>query len=361
MKEEDILAEGMNLLIERLQKIPFLEVTHAGRIAANTNGFKEDGLVQVHTPKEDQQLIIEAKSKGSPLQARNVINALLLASRAQPNVLGILIAPYISYESAKICQEFGVGYLDLSGNCWLTFQQVYILTENYPNKFSKRRDLVSLYAPKTERILRVLLSDPNHSWKTVDLQKTAKVSIGLVSYLKARLSENEWIRTNEQGVALSNPQALLSEWAKAYNFNRNRAHDYYTLQSPTEFEQALERASQRENFGYAFTGFSAANHLAPMVRNQRTMAYVDADITILAKDLGLKPVSSGANVTLLEPYDKEVFWGVTEIDGVSIVTPIQVYLDLQHHAGRGEEAAAFLFKEVIEKQWSTSMIMAQTK
>ena len=362
MKEDDILSEGMEILKERLQKVPFLEITDGGdQSEINLGGFQVDGLVRIRMFQGEQRLIIEAKSNGQPLHARNAVNALLLASNSQSNVLGVFIAPFISSEAARICRASGVGYLDLSGNCWLAFQQVYIHTENYPNKFSKRRDLVSLYAPKTERILRVLLSDPDRFWKTVELQKTANVAIGLVSHVKARLSENEWIRTNAKGFALSDPKALLSEWAKAYDFRRNQAHDYYTIKSRAELEKSLAQISQEGGHNYALTGFSAANQLAPNVRNQRSMAYIDGDITILAEKLGLKRVSSGANVTFLKPYDDGVFWGSTEINGTRVVSPIQAFLDLQHSHGRGEEAATFLFKEVIEKQWSMSTITAQTK
>jgi len=361
MKEDEILCEGITALEDRLQKVPFLEIIRGDLGDVDLNGFRLDGLLRVRTPQGEQLLVIEAKSNGQPLYARNAVNALLVASIARANVLGIFVAPYISTESARICREAGVGYLDLSGNCWLSFQQVYIQAENYPSKFSKRRDLVSLYSAKTERILRVLLSDPNHFWKTVELQKMANVAIGLVSHVKSRLSENEWIRTNPQGFALSEPKALLSEWSKAYDFRRNQAYEYYTIKSPVEFERSLAEISQQEKCIYALTGFSAANRLAPNVRNQRSMAYIDGEIPAIAEQLGLKRVNSGANVSLLKPYDEGVFWGTTEINGIRIVTPIQAYLDLQHNRGRGEEAANFLFNEVIEKQWSTSTITAQTK
>ena len=102
---------------------------------------------------------------------------------------------------------------------------------------------------------------------------------------------------------------------------------------------------------YALTGFSGAARLAPAVRYQRVMVYVDntqEDVTSL---LDLKPVSSGANVSLLVPYDQGVFYGTHEIDGILVASPVQIYLDLVGYRGRGEEAAKELFDQVIRPTW----------
>jgi hypothetical protein len=50
------------------------------------------------------------------------------------------------------------------------------------------------------------------------------------------------------------------------------------------------------------------------------MAYVDDFQDELAVSLGLKEVTSGANVTLLEPYDAGVYYGAKDIDGVRVVS-----------------------------------------
>ena len=81
------------------------------------------------------------------------------------------------------------------------------------------------------------------------------------------------------------------------------------------------------------------------------MAYVQEEIEKIRMVLEIKPVESGANVTILKPYDEGVFYGTNEIDGSKVVSPIQVYLDLRSLRGRGEEAAAALLERVIKKIW----------
>jgi hypothetical protein len=88
-----------------------------------------------------------------------------------------------------------------------------------------------------------------------------------------------------------------------------------------------------------------------MVRYQRVMAYISGDPTPVVTALGLKEVPSGANVTILSPYDDGVFYGAAEVGGLQVVAPVQVYLDLIGYRGRGEEAAAFVLEQVIEHTW----------
>jgi hypothetical protein len=88
-----------------------------------------------------------------------------------------------------------------------------------------------------------------------------------------------------------------------------------------------------------------------MVRYQRATAYVSGRIDEVARRMGLKRVTSGANISLIEPYDEGVFLGVQCVDGIRIVSAIQAYLDLLNFHGRGEEAAEAILDEVIKPTW----------
>ena len=100
-----------------------------------------------------------------------------------------------------------------------------------------------------------------------------------------------------------------------------------------------------------FTAFSGAARLQPIARYQRWAAYYLGNPEQLAERAGLKRVNSGANVTVLSPYDKSVLYGVRQIDQAPIVSPVQLYLDLRQTKGRGEEAAKAIVDEVIAPQW----------
>ena len=155
---------------------------------------------------------------------------------------------------------------------------------------------------------------------------------------------------NATGMYLSRPGDLLDEWAKAYNYRRSQIQAYYSLAEPAEVEGSLAEACERLGFPYALTSFSGAIRLAPMVRYNRTSAYVQGDLSALAVEAKMKLVDSGANVFLLTPYDEGVFYAASVVGGIVTASPVQVYLDVIASHARGQEAAAAI-RQKLEATW----------
>lgn len=355
LKEKEVLSQGIALLQSNLSGVPFLKNAIFENHPLLGPSYTADVIYSI--PEFNYQFVLEAKSSGQPRYARDAANKLLLIQKNNPERYGVLVAPFISKEAAKICEDANIGYLDLSGNCRLAFRNIFIEKICQPNKFTAKRELASLYSPKSERILRVLLTYPYQPWRTVELAQKAKVSIGLISYVKKQLEDREWIQIGEDGFGLKQPEVLLEEWSKNYSYKKNEITDCYTLSSPVDLEKTLQNFSTNNlEITYGLTGFSAANYYAPMVRNQRSMIYISKVNDFIIEQLKLKPVISGANVSLLKPYDDGVFWNSQEVNGVLAVSPIQTYLDLKNYRGRGEEAADAIYKEIIQKQWSIQKI-----
>lgn len=345
-KQSDIEATAQDTLRGVLEKVPFLKVKSIER---ERDGI--DILVKLAIGDKKQILLVEAKSNGQPRMARDAVNQLIRYRSAYPDAYLIFMAPYISPQAAEICMKDNVGYLDFAGNCHLSFGQVYIEQTGKPNPFRKRRDLVSVFSPKSSRVLRVLLNNPGRVWKTQDLADEARVSLGQVANVKKLLLDREWI-TKQDGFLLTTPWMLLEEWANVYTYRKNEVRNFYSLKSIPEMESDLAKVCTAKGIEYALTGFSGAARFAPAVRYTRAMAYVYNTREDVASLLNLKEVESGANITLLGPYDKGVFYGTQMIDDVRIVSPLQVYLDVKGYKGRGEEAAEAILRDVIKPKWS---------
>ena len=264
------------------------------------------------------------------------------------------MAPYISTQAAEICLKDGVGYADLAGNCRISFDQVFISKEGKENSFSRKRDLRSLYSPKAERVLRQLLAMPTRWWKMQPLAEAANVSLGQASNVKGLLLEREWIEIGDDGFRLIAPARLLAEWSENYDFDRNTVREFYSLRSIADLERLLADDCEQNDVRYALAGFSSAARFAPMVRYQRAMAYISGNIDEVARRLELKSVPSGANISLVVPYDDGIFSGAETKDAVKVTSPLQTYLDLFRIKGRGEEAAEFLKEKVMQPTWPTS-------
>jgi len=219
------------------------------------------------------------------------------------------------------------------------------------NRFTEKRDLRTLYSPRAESVLRVLLGDPKRSWKVQELATAIGVSLGLVSNVKGLLEAREWLASGEGGMKLAQPRKLLDEWRGVYRLDRNRRSDFFTLDSIATIEQKIADACKRKSS-------PMHSRRSPQRRDTHRLSVTSESLptsmwisTPWPKTLSLKPVDSGANVTLMEPYDQGVYLDRREVEGCTITSPPQTYLDLFSLRGRGEEAADFLLSNIMEPAW----------
>ena len=285
--ETNIIGKVEESLRACLQRVPFLEIDSL-ESGLNLGDAPMDIVADVRVAEQRQRLAIEVKSNGQPRVARTAAYRLARVLESDPGLYGVFAAPYISTRTAEICIQEKIGYLDLAGNCRLTFGQVYIEQQGNPNPFAEKRDLRSLYSPKAARVLRVLLTDPKKPWRIQAIAEEADVSLGQVANVKSLLEAREWLGSSEAGLLLKDPGSLLAEWAENSNYRKNVSRNYYTLKSVAEIEADLAKACDGEGIRYALTGFSGAARYAPSVRYQRAMAYVSLDVERIAKLLSLK-------------------------------------------------------------------------
>lgn len=354
VKPSTLERDAADQLTAVLRKVPFLESARLQR-ESTLGDSRADFILAVRSQSLSRRLVCKVKPNGQPRIAREACLTLRDYVRSDERDYPVFIAPYISPAAAAICEQFQVGYFDRAGNCRLAFDRVFIQREGFPNLSVQRRDLRSLYSPKAERILRVLVTAAKRSWRMQDLAHEAGVSLGQVANVKRLLSDREWIEADANGIRLRSLESavlpILKEWAGNYRMERSTAREYYSLKPIPQMETAIAEASRQLRARCALTGLSGAVRLAPAVRYQRITGYVLGDLTVLADRLELRPVASGANVTILEPYDEGVFYGSREVERVPVASPVQLYLDLMQIKGRGEEAAAAIVEEVITPAW----------
>jgi len=89
-----------------------------------------------------------------------------------------------------------------------------------------------------------------------------------------------------------------------------------------------------------------------MVRYDKSVVYISRKVESetylkdLLSHIDARKVETGANCTLWITDDPAVFTYMREFDGVKVVSPLQLYLDLKVLAGRGEDAA----QEILERE-----------
>lgn len=290
------------------------------------------------------ELHIEVKGSGHPKQASQAIFSL---KRAAEQVLpgrkiyGVFAAPYISPESAKLCLEQGIGYLDLSGNCHLAFGTVHIHVEGKTNQYKLKREHGSLFSPKASRVIRVLLQGPLKPWKVVDLEEASATSLGTVSTVRKELLKQLWAEDSDRGLKITKPDAILDAWAKADSWKRRTTVREYSLLIHDQNEVAHKLHRFVESQEHAFTQWYGILLRRPHTTTDIITLYVEAfpEEHFIQTELLGRRVESGGTLRLVVPKDRGVFIGKQHLDGLPIVSDIQLYLDLIDAGMRGDEAA----------------------
>jgi len=314
--------------------------------------IRPDILVRAKGPEGNEYvLIVEAKSSGEPRMARMATQQLREYLKNRQPAYGIFGAPYITEETGELCKREGIGYVDVAGNCSLSFGSTFIQVKGNPNPFKNEKKLKSLFSPKSSRVLRVMLSNPEKKWFVRDLAEEADVSLGQASNVKKRLLDYEFIIEEKKEFRLSQPEKLLQRWVENYSYAKSTMSNFYSLKPPREFEMRFSQYCGAQNLPYAFTLFSGAARIEPFVRYNRVFAYATTFPQTAQDDLQLKLVRTGANVTILTPYDEGLLYDLQSVNDEEIVCDVQLYLDLKSYGGRGDEAAEMILEKRLKPKW----------
>jgi hypothetical protein len=308
-----------------------------------------DLLVKFKLGGAEHRLALETTSVGQPREIRAAIARVGEMRREAPDAYPIAVSEYISPQSAALLKRNGLGYLDLSGNTYLSFENVLVEKEGKPNLRPSTRPLRSLFAPRATRVVRVLLVDPQHVWRLEELAKTAEVSLGHAHNVVKRLEELSWVdRGEQQRIQLSRPGELLDAWVDAYSYRLNRVETYFSPERVTrKLVGDVARVAHAEGRRYAFTLHSGAALVAPNVRLPAIHCYVEGESAPIARALGLRAGDVDGNVYLMTPYDQGVFHAPIAKGGLPVVSLPQLYADLYHYQRRGREQAAHLRREAM--------------
>jgi len=218
------------------------------------------------------------------------------------------------------------------------------------------RKAKNIFEPKASRVLRCLLTNPNEAWSVRRIADEVRVSVGYAHAVTVSLMELVYIVRNESNqIELVNPIKLLERWASYHQYlHENRFDEYYTFEK--NIDKIIEKLGKVTSH-YALTTLSGAYVVSPYVRPTVVEMYVrDKDQKQnIVQSLELKPIISDGNVRLVQPYDEGVFYKTQDVEGVKMVSNVQLYVDLFNYPSRGEEAAQNIL-EKIRANWSASLL-----
>lgn len=293
-----------------------------------------DLVASLRSGKKEYTLFVEAKSSGEP---RFIAE---LAGRMTPlRGMGypVLVAPFISERGRELCKSLDIGCVDMAGNAYLKFNGIWIEKWGRENLRKEKRLLRRLFTVKATFVMRTMFSDLKRKWTMERLSGSSGASIGQVSKVVERLAGEDYVDKRRGSITLKNPGALLDAWTKAYDFGKNRSTGYFCdFRGRQDLFRRLKKIPPGD---YALTLGAAASIVAPVVRSTDVYIYARADRSRIIERLDLKPIEFGGNVHLVDPTDEGVFMHSQEKDGMTLVSNLQLYLDLYNYPMRGREQA----------------------
>jgi len=309
-----------------------------------------DLLAKFQLAGQEHTLVVEVSSLGQPRQIRASVTRLEEIRRELPGAHPVAAAVYIGPQSARILKNNNLGFVDLSGNCYLAFENVLIEKEGKRNVRPSTRPLRSLFAPRATRVVRALLVEPGRAWRLEELAKAGEVSLGHSHNVVKRLEALAWVeRDDSQRIRLSKPSDLLEAWCESYTYRVNEVTSYFAPERGTrKLMGEVARVAAGAGRRYAFTLNAGAALLAANLRLPAVHCYLEGDPAPLAQALGLRAAAEADGALhFLAPYDLGVFHGALEKGGLKVVSLPQLYADLVHYERRGPEQAEHLRREAM--------------
>ena len=334
----------------QLLPVPGLEV-----IIEHGRGVQWDLRVKANYQGLRFDLIIEVLSANSLPVFRDKINR-LKSSVQESHVVPVLAAPYLSSERQKLCREAGVYFIDLSGNVFVAHQSLYIERIGFPNKYPEKRQRRYPFSDKASLILRELLKAPKRQWGIRELAGKIELNPGYVSRMAKSLSAAGYASQASGKLKIRSPKEILDDWVRAYDLKRNEHHRLFML--APDVNSILRRLREIDiprKVQYALSVQAGAGLVAPYAAYKDVHLYVadGKDIEFFKKKLDLKDTDQGANLVLMLPYYKHsAFYDSQKIEGLWVVSDIQMYLDLYGYPVRGREQAEHLYAKRLKMLFS---------
>lgn len=317
---------------------------------ARRRGLKADTRLTIRAPDGARALLlVEAKRRVTPRQAAEGAAQLTGAAREGRAAGALLISDFLSELSRKRLRKTGVNYLDLTGNAWIALERPGLLIDTQgsaQDPSPSRRGVRSMKGTKVARVVRALC-DVRPPIGVRELARLSGTDPGYVSRILQLLVSDDLIQRGKAGqIAQVDWQDLIRRWGQDYSLARmNRV---MPCLAPRGLESVTDRLRTFKK-PYALTGTLAVPPEASVAAVRLGTCYVD-DPEQAARFLDVRPAGAGANILLLEPYDRVVYDRTRSGDGLTKVALSQCAVDLLTSGGRGPAEADSLLTWMAENE-----------
>jgi DNA-binding MarR family transcriptional regulator len=295
-----------------------------------------DAAITITTPAGRVKLLVDVKRSGVLGTIQQFAGAVALA-RPRSDMIAVLVAPFVSERGREACKRLGLGFMDVAGNAYIRGPGLLIERWGQGARAAEAHVLKHLFTRKSTWVIRALLTEPSREWTLTALSDGSRVSLGQTKKVVDRLSDEGYAAKRRGATRLTDAGGLLERWAAEYKSDTLDAEGFFCpIKGQAKILDALTSAPPS---AYALTLGAASSLVAPFVRSTDVYLYVTGDRQPLMQALDLSTVEFGGNVYLAMPSDDSVLIGSRAVKGLTVVSDLQLYLDLYNYPARGREQA----------------------
>jgi hypothetical protein len=309
---------------------------------------RTDWRAQIETDVAALNLLIEYIRAPTGARLRDAIAQIQHIRGGGNEPLWVLASDFLSPAMQYKLRDARVPFIDLAGNAWIVWRGVHIDRRGFPNPRAETRLPRGPFSDKASLVIRALF-DSETGRGIRDLAGELGLEPSYVSKVVRELDRRGYVVRQVAGIVLRHPAELLSDWLHAYRGREPVMRRTFFV--PVTSGEALLDAARHAEFApgpdYALTMQSGASLITRYAEFDTLEIYVRhkplADR--IAKQLESRPAARGANLLIMVPYYRvSAFHGERRVQGLSVVSDLQLYLDLYDFPKRGREQAERIYE-----------------
>ncbi len=279
----------------------------------------------------------------------------------RPDVIPMIVAPYIGSRQAKILVDKGISWIDLCGNMSIRVSnQIYIERNGKPNLYPDTSPIKKIFQGTSSLVSRALLLNPK-GFKFVNeifnfiLDRNQKVALSTISKVLKVLEEELLVTRNESCIYVTYPERLLDRLAEGYE-NSSERRKRNTYRFAIGDIQRLSPGVCGDCKDYLACGFYAAQIKGLAVTDKITIFVKDLEQFQRKAEERLVSITADVefgNLIITETNDPGVWFNPSWRTIDSVVDDIELYLEMAVDTPRGPKIAEQLKRRILQKAESS--------
>ncbi|WP_316846393.1 type IV toxin-antitoxin system AbiEi family antitoxin [Pedobacter psychrodurus] len=255
--------------------------------------------------------------------AKNANYGVLISSIHRNLKDSLIIADYLSKDTAERLKESGVNYLDRAGNAHIKTDNIFLYVEGRKARINKKNNQSRAFAEAGLKLLLLFITNPESlQFNYREIAARTDIALGSVSNIINELEEENFLLKTTKGRTLKHRDELIRRWVTAYN-ETIKPRVFRRKMRSIEQQRLSDQILDHSNIHAYLGGEGAGAIMTGYLKAQDFTIYSDMGMATLAKTLKLVPDELG-NVEIYHPiWTKGLI-----LNRPNIAPPLIVYADL---------------------------------